>query len=229
MDGDGWFTSTDVLFAQEYVALGPLATSVPTCVAARCLWSWELDPWQQCMLHPVEDPKVTPGPPAVEDPDFPLRALAGKLWFLSNWDVLASKCQLRVTAIFLDYAGRQALTDHTLVSVELCTSHNKGLPFTTVARWTASTTCWSVKAAPNSTAALDSGFNSTVALDSGPNSTAWVIESLPGARIYSEQVALSFTVVTLDPLLQAADPFTFLPGSPLALNPIHALPPPASN
>jgi hypothetical protein len=142
VDGDGWFTSADVLFAQEYVALGPLAASVPTCVAARCLWSWELGPWQRRMLHPVEDPnKVAPGPPTAEDPDFLLRALAGKLWFLSDWGVLASESQLRVTATFRDYAGRPAPTERTLVTVELCTSHNRGLTFTTVARWTASTSC----------------------------------------------------------------------------------------
>ena len=42
-------------------------------------------------------------------------------------------------------------------------------------------------------------------------------------------MALSITLVTLDPLSQAADQFTFLPSRPLALYPIHALPPPVAN
>lgn len=91
-DGDGRFTSADVLFLEYYIVVSVFKTQQTICLpiaGAECQSVKSLSPWQLMQMKPVRNPNRPASRPDGSDVLFLLRVLAGKAFFLASLEVVA--------------------------------------------------------------------------------------------------------------------------------------------
>lgn len=130
-DGDGIFSSVDVLFMESYIAVSVSRGEQMICVEGlKCQSSSRLTQWQLLQLKPVRNPVMPASRPDGSDVIFMLRALVGKAFFLSSLDVKSVPGSLSVKLSLMDY--KQTLNPPNAVArLEIVTLANKNLAFDT--------------------------------------------------------------------------------------------------
>jgi len=130
-DGDGFFTSLDVLFMEHYAAVSVFAGEQQICtVQGRCQLKSQLTAWQLMQLKPVRNPNMPATSPDGSDLLFLLRALVGKTYFLASLEVRSHPGALSVSLSLRDHL-QQINPPHAIVQIQLGTSANRYLAFDT--------------------------------------------------------------------------------------------------
>ena len=130
-DGDGQFTSMDILFMENYIALSVYKGEQQICVVqGRCQSTIRLTVWQLLQLKPVRRPDSPATRPDGSDVLFLLRALVGKTFFLCSLKVSALPGSLSILATLRDY-NQQLNPQNAMIIMELVTVANRNLAFDT--------------------------------------------------------------------------------------------------
>lgn len=138
-DGDGGFTSMDVLFMEKYMALSVFKGEQAICVeTALCQLSTRLTVWQLLQLKPLRHPAMPASKPDAADVIFLLRALVGKTFFLVSLDVSSLPGRLSVAVGLRDYTQRLN-PPNAAVQLQIATNANRELAFDTPFKLSAST------------------------------------------------------------------------------------------
>jgi hypothetical protein len=197
-DGDGRFTSLDVLFMESYIALSAFSGVQTICVVkGRCQSTSRLTEWQLLQLKPVRHPSRPASRPDGSDLLFLQRALVGKTFFLTSLDVVSTQGALAITVGLRDFTQAQN-PPNAVVRVQLVTATNRHLPFDSPSQLNESTSVLTV---------LCRGF------------TARSLES--ATTVDEPGVGLRLLVQSLDPLgsdtsaLAPDRSFLFLPSAPV--------------
>ena len=130
-DADGAFTALDVLFMENYIALGVFQGVQQICVVrGKCQLTTRLSVWQLQQMKPVRHPMLPATRPDGSDVLFLLMALVGKTFFLDTVDVKASPGALVISVGLRDYEQHQN-PSNAVVKLGLVTTSNRGLAFDT--------------------------------------------------------------------------------------------------
>lgn len=202
-DGDGAFTSMDVLFMEKYIVSSVFRGEQMICVIlGRCQSSLRLTVWQLMQLKPVRAPTRPATRPDGSDVMFLLRALVGKAFFLESLIVDSKPGHLSVSVGLRDYS-QQVNPSNAVVRIQFVTASNRELSF-------------------NSPFEFNAATHSIMVLCRGGGGVAYTATSLPSSTTVDEtMVGLKIHTQSLDSLssdvsaLAEDRAFTFLPGGPV--------------
>lgn len=196
-DGDGSFTSMDILFLQAYIATLAFAGPQKICVI-KCQETTQLTGWQILQLNPCRNPNAEASPPDNNDVTFLTRALVGKTFFLSRLDIDVAPGSLRVSLDLTDFSGNINPSSAGAI-IMLSTQDNRNMAF-------------------SSQYSMDSA-SGVISVYSQHGANGLYVSSLPSYQPRDEQaVGLQIQVLSYDGVGALTDDrmFTLLPSAPLA-------------
>jgi hypothetical protein len=191
-DGDGAFTSLDVLFLEAYLLVASLPGRPPVCTVT-CQPQEAMTAWQISQLNPLRNPHVPASIGSESDLQLLLMALVGKAFFLTGLDIQAPAGSVQISLALMDYAGT-VNPPNALATVILWTNANQGLSFDTPFVLDNSTGTLSVQC-------MDRGSSLGIA---SMASSITVDESYVGLQVKLESTS---------PIGQVVGTFLFMPGS----------------
>ncbi len=205
-DGDGAFTTIDVLFMEKYIAVGVSNKPERICVLkSRCQLTTRLSEWQLMQLKPVRNPNLPASRPDGGDVLFLLLALVGKTFFLAGLELKVLPGNVAIQIDLRDFE-QTPNPENAAVLVKLVTTHNRQMAFNTPYGFDQSA---STLTAVCKRIGTDAGFQT---------------ETLPTTVLMDEQaVGLRITLSSLDEWssqFSASAPdrnFVFAPGGPIAV------------
>ena len=208
-DGDGTFSTTDVLFMESYMAVVSVSKGEHlVCVEnLSCQSTSRLSVWQLLQLKPVRNPGMPASRPDGSDVIFLLRALVGKAFFLASLDIKSRTGILSVTLSLRDYQQRLN-PPNAVARLEITTVGNRNLVFDAPFRFTLATSTLSVVCRRD-----EGGFFSASSLPSTPT----VDEQTVGLKIRIQ--SLDVLGSNLSSVAQDRS-FLFNPTGPIASFPI---------
>jgi len=128
-DGDGAFTSLDVLFMEAYLLVAGLPGNPPVCTVT-CQSQQAMSAWQLSQLNPLRNPNSPAQTGTESDLQLLLLTLVGKAFFLTRLGVQVQAGALQASIVLTDYNG-VTNPPNALGAVVLWTSSNRYLSFDT--------------------------------------------------------------------------------------------------
>ena len=210
-DGDGTFSTMDVLFMESYMAVSVSRGEQSVCVERlNCQSTSRLSVWQLLQLKPVRNPGMPASRPDGSDVIFLLRALVGKAFFLAALDIKARGGTLSFALSLRDYQQRLN-PPNAVVHLEITTVGNRNLVFDTPFKFTLSTSTLSVVCRRD-----DEGFSA-----SSLPSTLTTEEQTVGLKVRVQSLNVMMMLGSNQSAALALDrTFLFNPTGPVASFPI---------
>ena len=206
-NGDGDFTSADVLFLEYYLVVSVFKPPQMICVPlpdSECQSTDQLTQWQLMQLKPVRNPNLPATRPDGSDVLFLLRALVGKAFFLTSLETISLAGRVQVSFRLCDY-NQDCAPENAAAQVQITAPGNQHLGFNSQSSYDPSNGVITV----DCTRTFDGGF-----IVSTQATTVTFDEPMAGLRISTQSLD---STASPDSAVAYDRRFLFTPLGPISL------------